>query len=299
MLRSPLQQEAELRQGATLVGGDYDARLESSAETIGDGMALGGTCQYTPTRPNLRERAYCTFRGSSDLAEPPTAGGHLATCIFLLSKGACIVSTAVLDQDQICLRPTYPTLAEFIRKHAIQQGSFVLASSVASDYYCDGKQVSFSGQGLSLVVEAILDDLKDLEFDAIGGMDMGATPIVSALALKYFQLGRDVPAFVVRKDVKPHGTMKRIEGPIPDPPCRVVVIDDVVTSGGSILQAIQAVRDRGPGYEVVRAISMLDREEGGAKRLQDDGISYRPLVTTSQLGITSGARQASSRDCTE
>ena len=259
-------------------------------------MAWGGTCQYAPTRPHLRGRAYCILRGSSDLAEPPTAGGWPATRIFLLSKGACIVSTAVLDQE-VSLKPTYPTLAKFIKEHAIQQGSFVLASSVASDYYCDGKQVSFSGQGLALVVDAILDDLKDLEFDAIGGMDMGATPIVSALALKYFQLGRDVPTFVVRKDVKRHGTMKRIEGPIPDPPCRVVVIDDVVTSGGSILQAIQAIRDH--GSEIVRAISVLDREEGGAKRLQDEGISYRPLVTSSQLGIAHGARQASSRECTE
>jgi orotate phosphoribosyltransferase len=207
------------------------------------------------------------------------------------------VSTAVLDQEQVSLKPTYSTLAEFIRKYAIQQGSFVLASNVASDYYCDGKQVSFRGEGLALVVEAILDDLKDLEFDAIGGMDMGATPIVSALALRYFQLGRDVPTFVVRKDVKHHGTMKKIEGPIPDPPCRVVVIDDVVTSGGSILQAIQAIRDH--GSEIVRAISVLDREEGGAKRLHDEGISYRPLVTTSQLGIANGARQTSSPDCTE
>ncbi|MDZ4755350.1 MAG: orotate phosphoribosyltransferase [Phycisphaerae bacterium] len=179
----------------------------------------------------------------------------------------------------------HPELARLVNDKAIQRGTFTLASGRQSTYYCDGKLVSFAGDGVALIAEAILHEIRDLDIDAIGGMDMGATPIVSAVALRAHQLGKELPSFIVRKpsEVKAHGTKKNIEGPLPSAPSRVVIVDDVVTSGGSILQAIDAVRER--GHTVVLAISVLDRDGGGAEALKTKGVPYRALVTISELGI--------------
>src|SRR5688572_14486306 len=98
--------------------------------------------------------------------------------------------------------PRHPDLVRFIRDKAIIRGSFVLASKATSDFYCDGKQVTFSGEGMSLVVDAIIEEIRDIDYDAIGGMDMGATPMAPAVVYRLFQLGKQVPAFVVRKEVK-------------------------------------------------------------------------------------------------
>ena len=175
-------------------------------------------------------------------------------------------------------------LARFLEGRAIRRGSFTLASGRKSSYYCDGKQVSFSGEGLQLIADAMCAELRNVDFDAIGGMDMGATPIVSAVSMRLFQLGRTAPAFVVRKDVKDHGTRKEIEGPLPENPSRLVIVDDVVTSGGSIIKSIEAVRRR--GHEVVLALSVLDRDGGGSEALKALGVKYQPLVTIAELGIS-------------
>jgi len=188
--------------------------------------------------------------------------------------------------------PRHPALAAFLDQHAILRGDFTLASGRKSDYYCDGKQASFSGEGLALVVDAIEAEISELAIDAIGGMDMGATPIVAALALALYQRGRPLPAFVVRKDVKAHGTRKPIEGILPATrPGRVVILDDVVTSGESILKAIDAVREA--GHEVILAISILDRDGGGAAALAKAGVPYRSLVTIAELGIVAERTSAS------
>src|SRR5690606_13486431 len=132
----------------------------------------------------------------------------------------------------------HPRLAEFLLTHAIKRGRFRLASGRESTYYCDGKLVSFSPEGIALIADAILEETKDVDAAAIGGMDMGATPIVAAVALRSFQIGRPLEAFVVRKEVKDHGTRKRIEGRIPATPSNVIIVDDVVTTAGSIIQSI-------------------------------------------------------------
>ena len=190
------------------------------------------------------------------------------------------------DMERPVMPPRHPTLARFLREKAIQFGTFKLASGRTSTYYCDAKQVTFCGEGLALVMSAIVEELRDVRFDAIGGMDMGATPLASAAALWFYQLGRHVPTFVVRKEVKSHGTMKDVEGVLPPPPARLVILDDVITTAGSIIKAVDVVRAR--GYEVVLAISILDREAGGAEALREKGVKYQPLVTISELGIGKG-----------
>lgn len=189
-----------------------------------------------------------------------------------------------LDTSTTVRNARHPELAEFLNKRAILRGTFTLASGRRSSYYCDGKQASLTGQGLSLIADAIEREIRDLDVEAIGGMDMGATPIVAAVAFRLFQLGKPIPSFVVRKDVKGHGTKKDIEGPLPKEPSRVVIVDDVVTSGGSIVKAIEAVKAK--GHDVVLAISMLDRDTGGREALAALGIPYQPLVTIDELGIT-------------
>lgn len=178
----------------------------------------------------------------------------------------------------------HPELARFLNDHAILRGSFTLVSGRKSTYYCDGKQASFSGEGLALITEAILKELEGVDANAIGGMDMGATPIVAAVALRAQQAGRALPAFVVRKDVKAHGTKKEIEGICPESAQQLVIVDDVITSGGSTIKAIEAVRRT--GREVSLVLSVLDRESGGREALEAIGVRYQPLVTISDLGLT-------------
>ncbi len=178
----------------------------------------------------------------------------------------------------------HPELARFLDEHAIRRGRFTLASGRTSSYYCDGKLVSFSGEGALLIADAILEEIKDIEADAIGGMDMGSTPIVSAVAMRAFQIGRHLPSFIVRKEVKGHGTKKPVEGNLPKEPARVIMVDDVITSGGSIMQAIDVVQ--GLGHTIALTVSVLDRDGGGAERFREKGIPYQPLVTIAELGIS-------------
>lgn len=178
----------------------------------------------------------------------------------------------------------YPSLARFVLDRAIQKGHFTLSSGKAASYYCDGKMVTLDPEGAALVAEAMFEEMRDVEFDALGGMDMGATPILAVLGDYARRHGREFPTFVVRKEAKAHGTKKQIEGPIPNRPSRVVIIDDVVTSGGSIVKAIQAVRDR--GHEVVLAMCLLDRDSGGTELMQQLGVVYRPVLRASQLGLS-------------
>jgi orotate phosphoribosyltransferase len=174
-------------------------------------------------------------------------------------------------------------LAELLKEKSLRRGHFVLASGKTSDYYIDGKLTSMDPEGATVIAQAILKEIEGLPVDAVGGMDMGATPIVGSFATESYRAGRPLPTFVVRKEVKSRGTMKEIEGPIPASPSKVVIIDDVVTSGGSILKAIDAVQKA--GHEVLLAISILDRNAGAAEALQGRGIRYQPLARLEDIGV--------------
>jgi len=178
----------------------------------------------------------------------------------------------------------FPELARFMQEHSLRRGHFILASGKTSTYYIDGKLTAMHPQGAVLIAKAILEEIKTLPVDAIGGMDMGATPIVGAVAAVSAISGRPYPVFVVRKDVKKHGTMKAIEGPIPQSPSKVVIIDDVVTTGDSILKAIDEVQKA--GHEVLLAISVLDRGAGATEALARRNIRYQPLVTLLDIGVS-------------
>jgi orotate phosphoribosyltransferase len=179
----------------------------------------------------------------------------------------------------------YPQLVKLLEQKSLRRGRFTLASGATSSYYIDGKMTCLDPEGATLIADAILDAIADLPVDAVGGMDMGATPIVGAVATRSFSRGRPLPVFVVRKEVKQHGTMKPIEGPL-NAPCKVVIIDDVITTGGSIIKAIDAVR--AVGCQVLLAICVLDRQAGAAQTLERMEVPYLPLVTLEDLGIKPG-----------
>ena len=158
------------------------------------------------------------------------------------------------------------------RQKALKFGQFTLASGKQASYYLDGKQVTLDAHGARLVAEGILDLLAAAGPlpAAVGGMSIGADPITAAVVTMSAVRGTPITGFMVRKESKGHGTNRYIEGPV-EPGCDVVIVEDVVTTGGSSLQAIE--RCEAFGLKVVRVVAIIDRMEGGARGLRAAGLS--------------------------
>lgn len=167
-----------------------------------------------------------------------------------------------------------------IEKGALKFGDFTLASGRKSDYYIDGRIIALYPEGAFLIgtiIEKIMRaDYPDAE--AVGGMIAGAVPVATAAARASHDAGRPFNAFMVRKEIKKHGTQKAVEGPL-EPGRRVVVVDDVVTTGGSTVDAIDRVEDF--GCEVIGIICVVDREEEKIPRMSD--YKFSPILTITQL----------------
>jgi orotate phosphoribosyltransferase len=174
------------------------------------------------------------------------------------------------------------TLKELFRERALRFGQFTLASGRTATYYLDGKQITLESRGLRLVAEGLLELLEDVDFTAIGGMSLGADPIIGAVLAVAAERGRSLQGFLVRKEAKGHGTNRFIEGPV-QPGARVVIVDDVVTTGGSALQAIERVEEF--GCHVVQVVGIVDRREGGAENFARRELPFRCLLTIEDLGI--------------
>ncbi len=157
---------------------------------------------------------------------------------------------------------------------------FKLASGRLSPYYVDCRPVTHSAQGLALMGEIIFDLIKDLDIQAVGGLTMGADPLAHAAALVSWQKGRPIDAFSVRKFTKAHGTGGRVVGPV-RPGDRVVIVEDVITTGGSAREAIEAARDY--GLEVVMVLVLVDRQEGGREAIEALGPRVETVFTIGQL----------------
>lgn len=167
-----------------------------------------------------------------------------------------------------------------LAERAFRFGDFVLSSGRRSDIYFNGKQVTLEGRGLYLVSQLILARCRELGVDAIGGLTLGADPIASGVAALS---GADAPlrAFIVRKEAKGHGTGALIEGPPLRAGDRVMLVDDVITTGGSLLKAVDALVDT--GVVVVEALAVVDREEGGRNNIEARGIPVHALFTRSEF----------------
>jgi orotate phosphoribosyltransferase len=167
------------------------------------------------------------------------------------------------------------TLTAELREHALVIGEVTLTSGATARYYVDAKRAILRPAGFTALAELVADYARQWEATAVGGMTMGAdAPACAALAG-----GADVKAFFVRKDVKQHGLQRRVEGPPLDQGERCLIVEDVVTTGGSTVQAIEAVRAE--GFDVCGVVSVLDRLAGGAEaiRLASGDAPYEALVT--------------------
>ncbi len=174
-------------------------------------------------------------------------------------------------------------LIELFRRRALKFGEFTLASGKKAGYYLDGKQITLHSEGLRLVSEGLLDLLAGVDFQAIGGMSIGADPIIGGVLTAAGATGRELVGFLVRKEAKGHGTQRYIEGPV-QPGMKVVVVDDVVTTGGSSLLAIDRIQEF--GCEVVQVAAIIDRMEGGAANFAARDLTLKSLLTIQDFGIT-------------
>ena len=158
---------------------------------------------------------------------------------------------------------------------AFLTGEFTLTSGRKSNYYIDGKRITLSPEGAYLVGKAIFDELVKTGVDAVGGVATGSYPMVTSVALVSQLEGKAIPAFIVREVAKEHGTMRQIEGHLKEG-TRVAIVDDVLTTGGSVLKAIEAVEEA--KCRVVKVMVLVDRREGGSDRLKQEGYDFTALL---------------------
>ena len=174
------------------------------------------------------------------------------------------------------------TLVALLAERSAKRGEFTLASGKRSTFYVDARLTTMSPEGLSIIGPLALSVLQQAgwSIDAIGGLTLGADPISYAISYASAQTGHPLRAFTVRKEAKTHGTGKLLEGPFRKGD-RVAVIEDVLTTGGSALRAIDAVR--AAAGTVVGVLALVDREEGGRQAIEKIGFPVIALTTASQI----------------
>jgi orotate phosphoribosyltransferase len=170
---------------------------------------------------------------------------------------------------------------ELIKKLSYREGDFVLASGKKSRFYLDMKPTMFHPDGAHSLAGLVLDKLSSLNVDCIGGLAVGAIPLTVAVSLRSAGTSRPLPGFFVRKEVKDHGTKKRIEAAGDISNKNVVILEDVTTTGDSAMHAVDAAR--GAGANVVLVLSMVDRGEGASEFFQQQGIPFDWLFRVSEF----------------
>jgi orotate phosphoribosyltransferase len=178
---------------------------------------------------------------------------------------------------------TRSRLLELFKQRAFSFGDFTLASGKKSSYYINSKKAIFYSEAVALLGELLWESTKDLNIQAMGGLEVGAIPMTTAAAMRYHHEGRTLEGFFVRKETKSHGSQERIEGVL-EPGMRCVMVDDVLTTGGSVLQAIEEVNKRGALIQAV--VCIVDRLEG-AQELLAPRYPYKPLFTIRDFGVSS------------
>ncbi len=174
-------------------------------------------------------------------------------------------------------------LLTLVQAQAIVHGKVTLSSGREADYYVDLRRTTLSAAAGPLVGRVMLELTKDWEFDAVGGLTMGADPIAVAMLHQAAAQGRDLDAFVVRKAAKAHGLQKQIEGP-DIAGRRVLVVEDTSTTGGSPLEALAAVR--AAGATCVGVATIADRDTGAGEKIEAAGVPYRYVYSLADLGLS-------------
>ena len=194
----------------------------------------------------------------------------------------------MIDKIQQPLHPNASTdltslrqsLLDLFCQLAYKEGDFVLSSGQRSSYYINGKQVTLHPQGALAVGRLLLSQLPT-DTQAVAGLTLGADPIVSAVSVVSAYENRPIPALIVRKESKGHGTMAYIEGPSLPEGAKVVVLEDVVTTGQSAMKAVERLRDA--RYIVEEVISLVDRQQGGAEFYQSAGLKFQAVFSIQEI----------------
>ena len=179
------------------------------------------------------------------------------------------------------------TLVSLLAKRSARRGSFTLASGKQSSLYIDARLTTMSPEGLSLIGPLGLEAIRDAQWaaDSVGGLTLGADPIAYAISYASAHTTSPIRAFTVRKEAKAHGTGKLIEGPFAAGD-RVVIVEDVITTGSSAARAVEAVR--AAGGTILGVLALVDRGEGGRESLEGLGLSVVSLVSASEVLSASG-----------
>lgn len=167
-------------------------------------------------------------------------------------------------------------LFQIVKRLSFKTGDFVLASGQRSNYYVDCRLSTLDGRGAFLIGHLFYELLENLNIDAVGGMTLGADPMISSVIYRSAEVGRPIPGFIVRKEAKGHGAARQIEGHIA-PWMRVALVEDVVTTGGSTLKAIEAIQKAYPTVQIVQILSIIDRNAGGAEAFSRLQIPFQAL----------------------
>ena len=181
-------------------------------------------------------------------------------------------STQLTQQRQLLL--------DLFCQLAYQEGDFVLSSGQRSSYYINGKQVTLHPHGGLAIAQLLLSHLPQ-DTQAVAGLTLGADPIVSAVSVVSAIANRPIPALIIRKEAKGHGTRAYIEGPSLPAGAKVVVLEDVVTTGKSAMKAVERLREA--GYQVDQVLALVDRQQGGAEFYQSVGLGFQAVFTIQDI----------------
>ena len=169
-----------------------------------------------------------------------------------------------------------------IAAKAVVHGRVTLSSGLEADHYVDLRRITLDGQSAPLVGTVMLDLTADMDYEAVGGLTLGADPVAVAMLHAAAGRGRPLDAFVVRKSEKSHGLQRRVEGP-DVAGRRVLAVEDTSTTGTSVLTAVEALREA--GADVVGVAVIVDRSTGARERIEQAGLSYRAAYTLTDLGL--------------
>lgn len=173
-------------------------------------------------------------------------------------------------------------LIELVKQHALRFGDFTLASGKKASYYLDCRKLTLDSEGANVIAQGILETMGDNLPDAVGGMAIGADPITAAVITCGWQAGKPLKGFIVRKEAKAHGTGQQVEGPV-ESGQTAVMMEDVITTGGSSLRAIEHAREF--GLKVDRIIAIVDRGKNSAEIFDAVGVKFTSLLHVNDLGV--------------
>lgn len=195
---------------------------------------------------------------------------------------------SLTDLPKAPLETVRQALLDLICDVAYKEGDFTLSSGKKSDYYINGKQVTLHAEGGVMVARLLLNMLPE-GIAGVGGLTLGADPMVSAISVVGVYENKPVTPLIIRKEAKGHGTRAYIEGPTLPEGSAIAIIEDVVTTGASALKAVERLRDA--GYQVDNVFALVDRQQGGRELYDKEGLNFEPIFTIEEVKENWRARE--------